>query len=384
MRPPAASWRESSLSTPARPAGLGIARGRAGDRVELPAHAGDRANRAGLRGGRAPLRPIETQRRAAAARIVAQRDRAPTGAGSPRARAARRRRARLGAADVPALAADPAGADRPAHRRRRGGGAGRLGLRLAARRRHRRARLRRRRLPPRGPPRRPLPARPRPRRGGPLPRRRHARWRDARPRATPRLGRRRRPRRRPPAPDPTPPLARPRRLPGGHPGTYLANAIAAIANASPQSRPADRARIEAGFGTTQGLVRRAGDPGSGLDSAAAWAVRPFPQPALFPAVRRTLLRLARRAARASASPRAKPGRAPTPGPHRRPGAPGASPRSASGRAQALRLLADLRRAATPAGALPERVDAETGIPVSTTPLAWSHAFAILALRELWP
>ena len=39
----------------------------------------------------------------------------------------------------------------------------------------------------------------------------------------------------------------------------------------------------------RGLVRRAGDPGSGLDSAAAWAVRPFPRPALFPAVRRTLL-----------------------------------------------------------------------------------------------
>ena len=48
------------------------------------------------------------------------------------------------------------------------------------------------------------------------------------------------------------------------------------------------------------------------------------------------------------------------------------------------LLADLRRAATPAGALPERVDTRTGIPGSTTPLAWSHAFAILALRELWP
>ncbi|MBK5220339.1 MAG: hypothetical protein JJE35_11220, partial [Thermoleophilia bacterium] len=46
--------------------------------------------------------------------------------------------------------------------------------------------------------------------------------------------------------------------------------------------------------------------------------------------------------------------------------------------------ADLRRAATPAGALPERVDAQTGIPRSTTPLAWPHAFAILALRELWP
>jgi GH15 family glucan-1,4-alpha-glucosidase len=47
-------------------------------------------------------------------------------------------------------------------------------------------------------------------------------------------------------------------------------------------------------------------------------------------------------------------------------------------------MAALRRAATPTGLLPERVDAETGAPRSTTPLAWSHAFAILALRELWP
>ncbi len=51
---------------------------------------------------------------------------------------------------------------------------------------------------------------------------------------------------------------------------------------------------------------------------------------------------------------------------------------------ALRLVGDLRRAATPLGLLPERVDARTGAPRSTTPLAWSHAFAILALRALWP
>ena len=49
-----------------------------------------------------------------------------------------------------------------------------------------------------------------------------------------------------------------------------------------------------------------------------------------------------------------------------------------------RLLGDLHRAATPEGTLPERVDAATGVPTSTTPLAWSHAFAILALRALWP
>jgi GH15 family glucan-1,4-alpha-glucosidase len=54
------------------------------------------------------------------------------------------------------------------------------------------------------------------------------------------------------------------------------------------------------------------------------------------------------------------------------------------RAEALRLTADLRRAATPAGLLPERVDYDTGVPRSTTPLAWSHAFTALALRSLWP
>jgi GH15 family glucan-1,4-alpha-glucosidase len=54
------------------------------------------------------------------------------------------------------------------------------------------------------------------------------------------------------------------------------------------------------------------------------------------------------------------------------------------RREALRLMRALRRAATPAGDLPERVDAQTGIPRSTTPLAWSHAFTILALQELWP
>ena len=54
------------------------------------------------------------------------------------------------------------------------------------------------------------------------------------------------------------------------------------------------------------------------------------------------------------------------------------------RGQALRLLTDLRRAATPAGSIPERVGARTGVPTSTTPLGWSHALAILALRQLWP
>jgi len=175
----------------------------------------------------------------------------------------------------------------------------------------------------------------------------------------------------------------------GEPGDYLANALASTA--------ADGGRvIAAAFGGRDGLVRRAGDPGSGLDSAAAWAVRPFPQPDLFPLARRTLLRLAAQSTRYGIVPSEdwsggnEPWTAPTawtawslaalanaePGRFR-----GTAPRD---RRAALRLIADLRRAATPLGELPERVGAHTGVPRSTTPLAWSHAFAILALRELWP
>ena len=66
-------------------------------------------------------------------------------------------------------------------------------------------------------------------------------------------------------------------------GDFLANAIASAG-----------VRSAAAFETRRGLVRTAGDPSSGLDSAAAWAVRPFPRPALFPTVRRTLLRLVAR------------------------------------------------------------------------------------------
>ncbi len=177
----------------------------------------------------------------------------------------------------------------------------------------------------------------------------------------------------------------------GEPGTYLANAVASTSPEPPADGPktssygtksAHRPRVEAEFGSKRGLVRRAGDPGSGLDSAAAWAVRPFPQPALFPAVRRTLLRLAGAQTRFGITPgEAWPGTDPWSAPT----AWSAWSLAALGeRAQALRLLADLRRAETPTGALPERVDARTGIPTSTTPLAWSHAFAILSLRQLWP
>ncbi len=156
-------------------------------------------------------------------------------------------------------------------------------------------------------------------------------------------------------------------------GDFLANAIASGAP-----------HIRASFETPSGaLSRRANDPASGLDSAAAWAVRPFPRPALYPLVRRTLLRLAAASGRFGIVPSEDwdggndPWTAPT--------AWTAWSLAALGeRRAALHLMAELRRAATPAGLLPERVGARTGVPTSTTPLAWSHAFAILALRQLWP
>ncbi len=156
-------------------------------------------------------------------------------------------------------------------------------------------------------------------------------------------------------------------------GDFLANAIA---SGSPH--------VRALFGTPSGtLARRAGDPSSGLDSAAAWAVRPFPHPALYPLVRRTLLRLAATSGRFGIVPSESwdggtdPWTAPT--------AWTAWSLAALGeRSAALHLMAELRRDATPTGLLPERVDSRTGTPTSTTPLAWSQAFAILALRQLWP
>ncbi len=175
------------------------------------------------------------------------------------------------------------------------------------------------------------------------------------------------------------------------PGSYLANAIASAfivdgpktrLYGGKSARQQGAAGVEGAFAAPGGLVRRSGDPDSGLDSAAAWAVRPFPLPGLSPAVRRTLLRLAGARTRFGIVPGegwagVDPWTAPT--------AWSAWSLAALGeRRPALRLLADLRRAATPTGALPERVDARTGVPRSTTPLAWSHAFAILALRELWP
>ncbi len=183
-------------------------------------------------------------------------------------------------------------------------------------------------------------------------------------------------------------------------GDYLGNAIASELGAGTDGRPPESARrlwIGALFGTGGGLMREAGDLESGLDTAAAWAVRPFPQPPLFPLARRTLLRLAAENGRFGIVPSENwdggedPWTAPTAwtawslaalsGIDRRAGSIALARRE---RRAALRLMAALRRAATPLGLLPERVDVETGAPRSTTPLAWSHAFAILALRELWP
>lgn len=186
-------------------------------------------------------------------------------------------------------------------------------------------------------------------------------------------------------------LAPPPRLPWrnlpdyqeGEPGDYLANAIA------------DGTKVPLyGGKSSRRLVRRLSDPGSGMDSAAAWAVEPFGLRPLYPAVRVTMLRLARRGGRFGILPSEDwsggrdPWSAPTAwtawslaGLARQ---AAGSPQAATDRREALHLLADLRRAATPAGALPERVDFRTGVPASTTPLAWSHAFAILALRQLWP
>jgi hypothetical protein len=176
--------------------------------------------------------------------------------------------------------------------------------------------------------------------------------------------------------EPPPPSAW-RNLPDyqeGDRGDYLGNALAASAEGT--KIPLYRGKLPTR------LVRRLGDPMSGLDSAAAWAVRPFSQPRLYPAVQATLRQLVAMGTRFGITPgEAWPGRDPWTAPT----AWTAWSFAALGeRREALRLLGDLRRAATPAGALPERVDAHTGVPRSTTPLAWSHAFAILALRELWP
>ena len=150
-------------------------------------------------------------------------------------------------------------------------------------------------------------------------------------------------------------------------GDLLGNAIAGGAPSG---------EISGRFLTARGLARERG--AGELDSSAAWAVSLFPRRGLRAGVRGTLLTLARESTPYGIPPMEgwTPGEVWT--------APTAW--TAWGLAElgdyapADRLLADLRRAETPQRTLPERVDAVTGEPTSTTPLAWSHAFAILALR----
>jgi len=175
----------------------------------------------------------------------------------------------------------------------------------------------------------------------------------------------------------------------GEAGDYIGNAIASTAmrrtsGSGKGNREGDAGELRKLFATPDGaLSRRASDPGSGIDSAAAWVVRPFPQPRVFPQARRTLLRIAAKSGRFGIIPSQDWGGGDDP--WTAPTAWTAWSLAALGeRAAALHLMTELRRDATPTGLLPERVDARTGAPASTTPLGWSHAFAILALRQLWP
>jgi hypothetical protein len=150
-------------------------------------------------------------------------------------------------------------------------------------------------------------------------------------------------------------------------GDLLGNAIAARVPG---------AEIRARFLTSRGLVREQGT--DELDSSAAWAATVFPSRGVRGAVKRTLLALTRESTPYGIAPMEgwTPGQAWT-----APTAWSAWALLELGESRAAdRLLEELRRAETPYGTLPERVDVETGAATSTTPLAWSHAFAILALR----
>ncbi|HSD23480.1 MAG TPA: hypothetical protein VLB79_04055 [Solirubrobacterales bacterium] len=150
-------------------------------------------------------------------------------------------------------------------------------------------------------------------------------------------------------------------------GDLLGNAITAGVPA---------AEIRSRFITSRGLVREEGH--SELDSAAAWAATLFPSRDLRGAVRSTLLRFTHESTPFGIPPIEgwTPGEVWT-----APTAWSAWALSELGEIRAAdRLLAELHNAETVHGTLPERVDASTGAPASTTPLGWSHAFAILALR----
>jgi hypothetical protein len=150
-------------------------------------------------------------------------------------------------------------------------------------------------------------------------------------------------------------------------GDLLGNAIAAGASAS---------EIKRRFLTPRGLARE--QDGEELDSAAAWDVTVFRRLGLRAASRHTLYAFTRESTRYGIPPIEgwTPGEVWT-----APTAWSAWALVELGELRvADRLLAELHRAETPYGTLPERVDARTGEPTSTTPLGWSHAFAILALR----
>jgi hypothetical protein len=154
-------------------------------------------------------------------------------------------------------------------------------------------------------------------------------------------------------------------------GDFLGNAIAGGALGT---------EITARFEGPHGLTR--GSHGEGLDSAAAWAVYPFWRPWPEAQARRTLLNLAAGASRFGIPPMegwtgGEAWSAPT-------AWTALALERLGERKQADRLLAALKRSATPQGMLPERVDDSTGTPLSTTPLAWSHAWAVLALLERYP
>jgi hypothetical protein len=154
-------------------------------------------------------------------------------------------------------------------------------------------------------------------------------------------------------------------------GDLLGNAIAARATA---------AEVLSRFDSPRGLVREQG--GGRLDSAAAWAVVPFADRGLRVQARRTLLTMTQESTRFGIPPIEgwTPGEVWT-----APTAWSAWALVELGETGAAdQLLSALRRAASLDGTLPERVDARSGRPTSTTPLAWSHAFAILALRARYP
>ncbi len=160
----------------------------------------------------------------------------------------------------------------------------------------------------------------------------------------------------------------------GEADDYIGNAIAS----------GQTTLIQREFSGPQGtFARERDDPDSGIDSAIAWAVRPFGLRPLYPSAQRSLLRLAAKSGRFGVVPSQDWGGGDDP--WTAPTAWTAWSLAALGeRGAALHLMAELRRDTTPTGLLPERVDALTGAPTSTTPLGWSHAFAILALRQLWP